>query len=212
MSLHSQGLQLLKSNCIQTNQAQHKQQTENNENYIDLTELNTIDLNSTLEIKIDLKSNQISASTNTPNKLNVDSGCGTVLTSSDNKSNATLIQVNPIRSNMHSSRSYDDYTNNNYYYYDYQDEIFSNSNKIKIDIVSNNNSGYCVDSVEPKCNELKRLIEDFKIKYSNKIKLINDNRLLTEKLNIVTKSSLSLCVCQVININISEYLSKKKCN
>ena len=118
-----------------------------------------------------------------------------MLTSSDNKSNATLIQVNPIRSNMHSSRSYDDYTNNNYYYYDYQDEIFSNSNKIKIDIVSNINSGYCVDSVEPKCNELKRLIEDFKIKYSNKIKLINDNRLLTEKLNIVTKSSLSLCVC-----------------
>lgn len=242
MSLHSQGLQLLKSNCIHNSTSSNTTNTTSltNDSYIDLTnannnsnELQTIDLNSTLEIKIDLNSpntplsvvsstsNLTSSTTTTTNhnnnKLSVDSGVGTVVNGTDNRkssnsnSGATLIQVNPLiqtntnttRSAMNSVRS----NNNNnidYSYYDVydldenepdEDDIFAN--KVRIDIVNThhtttnnatNNAGYCVDSVEPKCNELKRLIDEFKLKFASKIKLINDNKLLTEKLNIVSLS------------------------
>jgi hypothetical protein len=225
---------LLKSNCVLNNIQQQKQQrtsiNSNSDSYIDLTTnnnnnnqtnksnslINTIDLNSTLEIKIDIKSNSILSSSisnnnnNNNNKFSIDSGVGTVINS--NKSGyPTLIHVNPIRSNQEMTYKFDTHRNNNNYYsyYDYNDHndyddddddeyddnylndgIVTKSNKVKIDInnkttTSNNNAEYCVDSVEPKCNELKRLIEEFKLKYTTKIKLINDNKLLTEKLNIV---------------------------
>jgi hypothetical protein len=218
---------LLKSNCILNNIQQQQQQNQqrtsinsNSDSYIDLTTnnnnnnnnqtnksnslINTIDLNSTLEIKIDLKSNSILSSSinNNNNKFSIDSGVGTVINS--NKSGyPTLIHVNPIRSNREMTYKFDTHRNNYYSYYDYNDHNdyedgdeyndnslneVTKSNKININnktATSNNNAEYCVDSVEPKCNELKRLIEEFKLKYTTKIKLINDNKLLTEKLNIV---------------------------
>lgn len=51
---------------------------------------------------------------------------------------------------------------------------------------NNNNAGYCVDSVEPKCNEIKRLIDEFKLMYTNKLVKLKNNKLLLQKLNNVS--------------------------
>ena len=47
------------------------------------------------------------------------------------------------------------------------------------------NAGYCIDSVEPKCNELKRLIEEVKLDYKNKIDAFKKTKYLIKKLNLV---------------------------
>ena len=49
-----------------------------------------------------------------------------------------------------------------------------------------NNAGYCVDSVEPKCNELKRLIDEFKFSYMQKLNIFKSNKIILKKLNIVS--------------------------
>jgi hypothetical protein len=49
---------------------------------------------------------------------------------------------------------------------------------------SNNNAGYCVDSVEPKCSELKRLVDEFKISYKKKLNNFKNNKIILKKLNI----------------------------
>lgn len=46
-----------------------------------------------------------------------------------------------------------------------------------------NNTGYCVDSVEPKCSELKRLIDEFKLNFTNKLNQFKNNKTLIQKLN-----------------------------
>ena len=79
---------MLKSNCVLNNiQQQRTSINSNSDSYIDLTTnnnnnqtnksnslINTIDLNSTLEIKIDLKSNSILSSSinNNNNKFSID--------------------------------------------------------------------------------------------------------------------------------------------
>ena len=57
---------------------------------------------------------------------------------------------------------------------------------------SSNNAGggYCVDSVEPKCNELKRLIDEFKYGYITKLNLFRKNRSMLQKLQTVFIYSL----------------------
>jgi hypothetical protein len=47
-------------------------------------------------------------------------------------------------------------------------------------------SGYCVDSVEPKCSELKRLIDEFKLGYLAKLNALKLNRSLTKRLSSVS--------------------------
>ena len=69
-------------------------------------------------------------------------------------------------------------------------EIFKINSKLdsSSNVVSNAvNNGYCVDSVEPKCNEIKRLIDEFKTNYLSKFGTIKNNRVLTHKLNSVSK-------------------------
>lgn len=46
-------------------------------------------------------------------------------------------------------------------------------------------SGYCVDSIEPKCSELKRLIDEFKFGYLNKLNRFKSNKLILQRLNTV---------------------------
>jgi len=116
---------------------------------------------------------------------------------SNDETNFNFVDNSTLRNNKYcySYYDYDENNNNDNDNNDFEDEdfinddIFSKSNRIKLSIGHNNNSvnnaGYCVDSVEPKCNELKRLIDEFKLKYATKLKLVNDNKLLTEKLNIV---------------------------
>ena len=64
--------------------------------------------------------------------------------------------------------------------------------EVNIDVISNNQTnsssnagGYCVDSIEPKCNELKRLIDEFKYGYMSKLNLFRKNRSMLYKLQIV---------------------------
>jgi hypothetical protein len=64
--------------------------------------------------------------------------------------------------------------------------------EVNIDTISNNQTnssnnagGYCVDSVEPKCNELKRLIDEFKYGYISKLNLFKKNRSMLQKLHNV---------------------------
>lgn len=45
--------------------------------------------------------------------------------------------------------------------------------------------GYCVDSVEPKCSELKRLIDEFKVGYLNKLNRFKNNKIILQRLNNV---------------------------
>lgn len=47
-------------------------------------------------------------------------------------------------------------------------------------------TGYCVDSVEPKCSELKRLIDEFKIGYLSKLNRFKYNKLVMQRLNNVS--------------------------
>ena len=51
---------------------------------------------------------------------------------------------------------------------------------------NNNNAGYCVDSVEPKCNELKRLIGEFRFSYMQKLSIFKSNKIILKKLNLVS--------------------------
>ncbi len=51
-------------------------------------------------------------------------------------------------------------------------------------------TGYCVDSVEPKCNELKRLIDEFKHGYATKLVTFRRNKAVIHKLNIVISLSI----------------------
>lgn len=60
-----------------------------------------------------------------------------------------------------------------------------NLDELKSFLFSNTNAGYCVDSVEPKCSELKRLIDEFKSNYSNKLDRFKSNRHLLQKFNSV---------------------------
>jgi len=46
--------------------------------------------------------------------------------------------------------------------------------------------GYCIDSVEPKCNELKRLIDELKVEYANKLDTFMNKKELIHKLNCVS--------------------------
>jgi hypothetical protein len=64
--------------------------------------------------------------------------------------------------------------------------------EVNIDVISNNQTnsssnagGYCVDSIEPKCNELKRLIDEFKYGYMSKLNLFRKNRSMLYKLQNV---------------------------
>ena len=50
--------------------------------------------------------------------------------------------------------------------------------------------GYCIDSVEPKCNELKRLIDELKVEYANKLDTFKNKKELVHKLNSVSRTSL----------------------
>ncbi len=67
------------------------------------------------------------------------------------------------------------------------DETFGSSaySPIQHEIICTNPTGYCVDSVEPKCNEIKRLIHEFKTNYLIKLNMIKHNRLLMHKLTII---------------------------
>ncbi len=67
------------------------------------------------------------------------------------------------------------------------DEAFVSSaySPIQNEVVCTNPTGYCIDSVEPKCNEIKRLIHEFKTNYLIKLNMIKHNRLLMHKLNII---------------------------
>lgn len=80
-----------------------------------------------------------------------------------------------------------------------KDDIESVINEeVNIDTISNNQTnssnnaggGYCVDSVEPKCNELKRLIDEFKYGYITKLNLFRKNRSMLQKLQTVFIYSL----------------------
>lgn len=46
-------------------------------------------------------------------------------------------------------------------------------------------TGYCVDSVEPKCSELKRLIDEFKAGYLSKLNRFKNNKIILQRLNNV---------------------------
>jgi hypothetical protein len=48
------------------------------------------------------------------------------------------------------------------------------------------NTGYCVDSVEPKCSELKRLIDEFKVNYLSKLNRFKSNKCILQRLNNVS--------------------------
>lgn len=58
----------------------------------------------------------------------------------------------------------------------------------KNEIICTNPTGYCVDSVEPKCNEIKRLIHEFKTSYLIKLNMIKHNRTLMHRLNAVEET------------------------
>ena len=55
---------------------------------------------------------------------------------------------------------------------------------------NSNNAGYCVDSVEPKCNELKRLIDEFKFSYMQKLSIFKNNKIILKKLNLVSSRNV----------------------
>ena len=65
------------------------------------------------------------------------------------------------------------------------DEAFISAYSSHEDVLAANPTGYCVDSVEPKCNEIKRLIGEFKTNFSIKLNMIKHNKLLVQKLNII---------------------------
>ena len=67
-----------------------------------------------------------------------------------------------------------------------EDEAFISAYSSHEDVLAANPAtGYCVDSVEPKCNEIKRLIGEFKTSFSIKLNMIKHNKLLVQKLNII---------------------------
>lgn len=57
-----------------------------------------------------------------------------------------------------------------------------NNNSDMVFIKQETNTGYCVDSVEPKCNELKRLIDEFKFNYFKKLNNLKTNKTHVQKL------------------------------
>jgi hypothetical protein len=69
---------------------------------------------------------------------------------------------------------------------------------------SNSNStggGYCVDSVEPKCNELKRLVEEIRFTYNDKYQSIETNQKLLQKLIMVNKKKRKINLKLKIEFN-----------
>ncbi|CAF0750342.1 unnamed protein product [Brachionus calyciflorus] len=73
------------------------------------------------------------------------------------------------------------------------------------------NTGYCVDSVEPKCSELKRLIDEFKSSYLKKLNNLKINKSLSQKLNLakeVYEKGLRLLNDQEL-VNLNQDKSKR---
>ena len=152
------------------------------------------DTNSSIEIKIDIgsinekmklkKCENISLDSNNNAKL-----LDNVKNMNDGESNSSL--------NIEAFDEFD-YADNDIFT---PNSIESKKNISKLDSSSNvdtcpANNGYCVDSVEPKCNEIKRLIDEFKTNYLSKFSLIKSNRALNQKLLNVRKRR---CVWQKLS-------------
>jgi hypothetical protein len=65
---------------------------------------------------------------------------------------------------------------------------------------NNNNAGYCVDSVEPKCNELKRLIDEFRFSYMQKLSIFKSNKIILKKLNLVSGNFFCMILNSIVNV------------
>lgn len=67
------------------------------------------------------------------------------------------------------------------------DDHQEQASKNKAALTNTNNAtataGYCVDSVEPKCNEIKRLIDEIKLDYQSKLDLLKKTKQLVQRLN-----------------------------
>lgn len=63
-----------------------------------------------------------------------------------------------------------------------------NNNSEMVLLKQETNTGYCVDSVEPKCSELKRLIDEFKFNYFKKLNSFKNNKLLVQKINLAKQT------------------------
>ena len=71
------------------------------------------------------------------------------------------------------------------------DEALGLAYSPKNEIICTNPTGYCVDSVEPKCNEIRRLIHEFKASYLIKLNMIKHNRSLAHRLAALDEACAS---------------------
>lgn len=63
-----------------------------------------------------------------------------------------------------------------------------NNNSEMVVLKQETGTGYCIDSVEPKCSELKRLIDEFKSNYFKKLNGLRNNKLLVQKINLAKQT------------------------
>ncbi|RNA23699.1 guanine nucleotide exchange factor DBS isoform X4 [Brachionus plicatilis] len=64
----------------------------------------------------------------------------------------------------------------------------TNNNSEMVFLKQETSTGYCIDSVEPKCSELKRLIDEFKSSYFKKLNGLKNNKLLVQKISLVKQT------------------------
>lgn len=187
--MYDQGIDLLITNKISQNNGDLSDSLASSNQFFNVSTTNSLNLedsNSAEDIKIDYPS-QSSQSNNMKNRSNNNSNSAKIM---------NLDQVNVSKeennfsidtqlSSLVNFELSNDQKNFSETSFPASISFLRNPTVMPLASSSNNNAGYCVDSVEPKCNELKRLIDEFKLSYMQKLSIFKNNKIILKKLNLV---------------------------